>query len=108
MDDARRPSQWGRAKPGGTVEQAGRDIHHTTCTMNLLPARSELIARTRELSLDLLSRRGHHLARPFLRLLSCFGPAPIPVDVLDARLPASVPMWATITRASWPAAPTSP
>ncbi|MFE9750130.1 tetratricopeptide repeat protein [Saccharothrix saharensis] len=57
----------------------------------------ELITRTWELSLDLLARRGHPLARPFLRLLSCFGHAPIPVDVLDAKLLAAVPMWATVT-----------
>ncbi|QFZ21190.1 tetratricopeptide repeat protein [Saccharothrix syringae] len=57
----------------------------------------ELITRTWELSLDLLASRGHDLARPLLRLLSCFGPAPIPVDLLDAALLATVPMWASIT-----------
>lgn len=37
---------------------------------------------TWELSLDLLHRQGHDLARPLLRLLSCFGAAPIPHQAL--------------------------
>jgi tetratricopeptide (TPR) repeat protein len=57
----------------------------------------ELISRTWELSLDLLERRGHPLARKLLRLLSCFGQAPVPVDMLDAELMAAAPMWAKIT-----------
>ncbi|MEV6871588.1 tetratricopeptide repeat protein [Amycolatopsis sp. NPDC051128] len=57
----------------------------------------ELITRTWELSLDLLARRGHTLARPLLRLLSCFGPAPIPLAMLDPTLLATVPTWATTT-----------
>jgi tetratricopeptide (TPR) repeat protein len=57
----------------------------------------ELITRTWELSLDLLANRRHELARPLLRLLSCFGTAPIPFDLLDARLLAAVPVWAAIT-----------
>ncbi|WP_170184897.1 tetratricopeptide repeat protein [Saccharothrix texasensis] len=57
----------------------------------------ELISRTWELSLDLLARRGHPRARPLLRLLSFFGQAPIPVDVLDATLLATVPTWAATT-----------
>ncbi|WP_159064647.1 aKG-HExxH-type peptide beta-hydroxylase [Streptomyces olivochromogenes] len=45
------------------------------------------ILSTWELSLDLLHRQGADLARPLLRLLSAFGPAPIPYqDLLDLDL----------------------
>ncbi|MER6066780.1 HEXXH motif-containing putative peptide modification protein [Streptomyces sp. NPDC001792] len=42
------------------------------------------ITSTWELSLDLLHRQGADLARPLLRLLSAFGPAPIPYQELLA------------------------
>ncbi|WP_161067108.1 aKG-HExxH-type peptide beta-hydroxylase [Streptomyces sp. HUCO-GS316] len=43
------------------------------------------ILSTFELSLDLLHRRGVRLARPLLRLLCAFGPAPVPYEeLLDA------------------------
>ena len=60
----------------------------------------ELITRTWELSLDLLARQGHTQARPLLRLLSWFGPAPIPVDVFDIRPLAATPPWSEITPAA--------
>ncbi|MEU9081151.1 FxSxx-COOH system tetratricopeptide repeat protein [Streptomyces sp. NPDC048357] len=40
------------------------------------------LSRTWELSLDLLERRGLAAARPLFRLISFFGPDPLPVDVL--------------------------
>jgi tetratricopeptide (TPR) repeat protein len=46
------------------------------------PAFDVTISTTWEISLDHLQRRGLHAARPLLRLLSCFGPAPIPYVVL--------------------------
>ncbi|WP_329375252.1 aKG-HExxH-type peptide beta-hydroxylase [Streptomyces sp. NBC_01483] len=48
------------------------------------------IPSTYELSLDLLHRQGVDLARPLLRLLSAFGPAPIPYqELLDVELLAA-------------------
>jgi tetratricopeptide (TPR) repeat protein len=44
-----------------------------------------LVARTWELSLDLLTNRGVSHARPLLRLLSCFFDAPVPVALLADR-----------------------
>ncbi|WP_107415858.1 tetratricopeptide repeat protein [Actinacidiphila paucisporea] len=40
------------------------------------------VARTWELSLDLLDGRGLALARPLLRLLACLGPSPVPYGLL--------------------------
>ncbi|WAZ25512.1 HEXXH motif-containing putative peptide modification protein [Streptomyces cinnabarinus] len=53
---------------------------------------------TWELSLDLLHRQGADMARPLLRLLSAFGPAPIPyLDLLDVDLLARDPMFTGLT-----------
>ena len=52
------------------------------------------ITTTWELSLDLLTRQGHDPARPLLRLLSCFGDAPLPHRaVLDLNLLANSPLF---------------
>jgi tetratricopeptide (TPR) repeat protein len=54
-----------------------------------------LIARTFELSLDLLTQRGARYARPLLRLLSCLADAPVPyADVLDPTRLARSPKFA--------------
>jgi tetratricopeptide (TPR) repeat protein len=56
-----------------------------------------LIARTFELSLDLLTERGARYARPLLRLLSCLADAPIPyLDVLDPTHLARSPRFAEV------------
>lgn len=57
----------------------------------------ETLARTWELSLNLLANRGRPLARPLLRLLSTFAPAPIPVELLDASVLANSEVFAGIT-----------
>ncbi|MFD1148156.1 tetratricopeptide repeat protein [Saccharothrix hoggarensis] len=57
----------------------------------------ETLTGTWELSLDLLANRGHHLARPLLRLLSTFAPAPIPVALLDATVLADEDVFAGVT-----------
>ena len=50
-----------------------------------------IISRTWELSLDLLAGRGIPEARPLLRLLACFAPAPIPlVWILNRDIVASL------------------
>ncbi|WP_189842186.1 aKG-HExxH-type peptide beta-hydroxylase [Streptomyces umbrinus] len=57
------------------------------------------IMSTWELSLDLLHRQGTDLARPLLRLLSAFGPAPIPYqELLDADLLAESEFFSDPTR----------
>jgi tetratricopeptide (TPR) repeat protein len=56
-----------------------------------------IIARTFELSLDLLTERGARYARPLLRLLSCLADAPIPyVAVLDPTYLARSPKFAEV------------
>ena len=56
-----------------------------------------MIARTFEISLDLLTERGARYARPLLRLLSCLADAPIPyVDVLDPTRLAKSPKFAGV------------
>ncbi len=55
------------------------------------------LAQTWELSLDLLAKRGQPLARPLLRLLSNFAPAPVPVELLDAAVLADSDVFAGIT-----------
>ncbi|WP_367135196.1 tetratricopeptide repeat protein [Saccharothrix sp. HUAS TT1] len=57
----------------------------------------EVLAGTWELSLDLLARRGQPLARPLLRLLSSFAPAPIPTELLDATVLATSETFVGIT-----------
>ncbi|ADP79497.1 tetratricopeptide repeat protein [Pseudofrankia inefficax] len=69
------------------LDRSGNELLHRADTADLrapeAPARSSL-TRTWDLSLDLLASRGLPLARPLLRLLSCFGAAPIDVGlVLD-------------------------
>lgn len=55
------------------------------------------IARTFELSLDLLTERGARYARPLLRLLSCLADAPIPyVDMLAPTHLARSPKFAGV------------
>lgn len=52
------------------------------------------ILSTWELSLDLLHRHESDLARPLLRLLSAFGPAPVPyLELIDAQLLADSGMF---------------
>jgi tetratricopeptide (TPR) repeat protein len=56
-----------------------------------------LIARTFELSLDLLTERGARYARPLLRLLSCLADAPVPyLDVLNPTRLARSPKFAGV------------
>lgn len=57
----------------------------------------ELISRTWELSLDLLADRGQPLARPLLRLLATFAPAPIPCDLLNADVLAASQLFSEVT-----------
>lgn len=57
----------------------------------------ETLARTWELSLDLLAGRGQPRARPLLRLLSTFAHAPVPAELLDARVLAKTEVFAEIT-----------
>ncbi|MFG3357305.1 hypothetical protein [Streptomyces griseofuscus] len=45
-----------------------------------------LVGRTWEMSLDLLAGQGIPEARPLMRLLSCFGRAPFPMDLLRTAL----------------------
>lgn len=60
-----------------------------------------MIARTFELSLDLLTERGARYARPLLRLLSCLADAPIPyVGVLDPAHLARSPKFAGVDHES--------
>ncbi|MEU0787130.1 NB-ARC domain-containing protein [Streptomyces sp. NPDC006173] len=60
-----------------------------TSALNSLNAEQihrRLIGRTWEISLDLLETQGFPEARTFMRLVSRFGPYPIPVDVLDSEV----------------------
>lgn len=59
--------------------------------------RRECLVTTWESSLDLLRERGHHLARPLLRLLSTFAPAPIPAALLDASALTDSVVFARVT-----------
>jgi len=61
------------------------------------PDDRELLSRTWELSLDLLDQRGHRLARPLLRMLSCLGPAPVPHALLDADVLTRSPLFPELT-----------
>ncbi|MEV6012015.1 tetratricopeptide repeat protein [Streptomyces sp. NPDC051976] len=63
------------------------------------------VARTWELSLDLLEDRGLVLARPMLRLLACFGPGPVPYGLLlRADLLAASPLLTEApVRSAWDA-----
>ncbi|GAA4136925.1 tetratricopeptide repeat protein [Actinomadura keratinilytica] len=47
-----------------------------------------LVGRTWELTLDLLDTQGLPEARALMRLLSCFAPAPFPVDLIDPEVAA--------------------
>ncbi|MEU8001307.1 FxSxx-COOH system tetratricopeptide repeat protein [Catellatospora sp. NPDC049111] len=68
-------------------------------------ASRDTVGRTWELSLDLLSGRGVGLARPLLRLMSCFAAAPLPYDLLlPPTVLAASPLFAGSTpRAVWQA-----
>jgi tetratricopeptide (TPR) repeat protein len=57
----------------------------------------ELLTRTCELSLDLLDARGLPLARPLLRLLARFGPAPVLEDMLVPSVLRRLPELAGLT-----------
>ncbi|GAA1034331.1 MULTISPECIES: tetratricopeptide repeat protein [Amycolatopsis] len=61
------------------------------------PDDRELLSRTWELSLDLLEQRGHRLARPLLRTLSCLGPSPVPHALLDADVLTRSPLFPELT-----------
>ncbi|MBM7815012.1 hypothetical protein [Saccharothrix algeriensis] len=56
-------------------------------------------ARAQELTLDLLAGLGLPRARPLLRWLACFAPAPLPRAVLDAGVLAASPLFAGVTGA---------
>ncbi|MGW1678830.1 tetratricopeptide repeat protein [Saccharopolyspora sp. NPDC002376] len=57
----------------------------------------EVLDRTWELSLDLLTERGHPMARPLLRALSQFAAAPIPLELLIAEVLARAPEFDGLT-----------
>jgi tetratricopeptide (TPR) repeat protein len=93
-----RASLWPRAGAPDTFAayQAALEEHLDTLGADQAAPAEEQARRklttTWELSLDLLADRGAPLARPLLRLLACFGPAPIPyVGLLDAALLAASP-----------------
>ena len=46
----------------------------------------EIVMTTWDASLDLLGARGHPDARPFMRIIGQFAPAPIPVEILDPAI----------------------
>ena len=52
---------------------------------------------TWEMSLDLLTKQGHDLARPLLRLLACFGGVPLPYQVLKPALLGETPLFPNAT-----------
>lgn len=62
-----------RANKGALSRSSAEQLHR------------HLISRTWEISLDLLETQGFPEARTFMRLLSCFGAYPIPVDILDSE-----------------------
>ncbi|WNV87121.1 tetratricopeptide repeat protein [Umezawaea sp. Da 62-37] len=57
----------------------------------------DCLGSTWERSLDLLHDRGHSLARPLLRLLATFAPAPIPCPLLDAAALAGTAPFGDLT-----------
>lgn len=65
------------------IEYLDRSNQGALSRSNAEQLHRHLISRTWEISLDLLETQGFPEARTFMRLLSCFGPYPIPVDVLD-------------------------
>ncbi|MBW4720425.1 ATP-binding protein [Saccharothrix obliqua] len=56
-----------------------------------------LLARTWELTLDLLADLGLPRTRPLLRWLACFAPAPLPYTAVDADVLAASPRFPGIT-----------
>jgi tetratricopeptide (TPR) repeat protein len=78
--------------------QAALEEHFETLGIDPAATAEERARRklttTWELSLDLLATQGHPLARPLLRLLACFGPAPIPYGaLLDVAVLAVSPLF---------------
>ncbi|SMD23298.1 tetratricopeptide repeat protein [Kibdelosporangium aridum] len=57
----------------------------------------EQVARTWELSLDALERRGFAVARPLLRLLSFMAPQLVPTMMLDAAIMSRFEMFSEVT-----------
>ncbi|MFI7629696.1 tetratricopeptide repeat protein [Microbispora rosea] len=52
-----------------------------------------LVGRTWELTLDLLDAQGLAEARTIMRLMSCFAPAPFPIDLLDVDILSSTALF---------------
>ncbi len=58
------------------------------------------LSTTWEMSVDLLTRQGHDLARPLLRLIACFGPAPLPYQrVIQPEILQQSPLFPDATPA---------
>ncbi|MBW4718937.1 hypothetical protein [Saccharothrix obliqua] len=65
---------------------------HAVDSTSLERLHRRLVGRTWEISLDLLEERDVGPARGLMRLISCFAPAPLPVDLIDpAGLDGDVP-----------------
>ncbi|SMC88152.1 Tetratricopeptide repeat-containing protein [Kibdelosporangium aridum] len=58
-------------------------LNNMGSTEDLERLHRKLISRTWEMSLDLLETQGIRPARVLMRLISCFAPAPLPVDLID-------------------------
>lgn len=105
---AKEPFPWGETTPGTVTTFAEfRAALDTRFAVLFTPSgadpderrrRREDITLTWEMSLDLLSRRGVPEARPLLRLLACFGEAPIPLrELLDPATLARSPLFPGLT-----------
>jgi tetratricopeptide (TPR) repeat protein len=60
----------------------------------------DIVMTTWETSLDLLAARGHPDARPFMRLIGQFAPAPIPVEILNPATLSASTLFSAASR--WP------
>lgn len=76
-------SSYGAALNDVGIEYLDRSVTGALNRSGAEDLHRRLISRTWEISLDLLESQGFPEARTFMRLLSRFGPHPIPVDVLD-------------------------
>lgn len=72
------------------------DVDHLHELTGGLPDRA-LLHRTWELTLDHLTERGLHHARPLLRWLACFAPAALPYGALSADILSRSPLFPDIT-----------
>jgi tetratricopeptide (TPR) repeat protein len=61
----------------------------------------EIVMTTWEVSLDLLATRGQPDARPFMRIVGQFAPAPIPVEILNPEILGASGLLSAVTRSRW-------